>query len=110
MRASFAAPSPRGVPMPPSPPTSAARDLLLGALALRLGLVPRDALLGALHAWVLDRSRPLGAVLHDRGHLPADRLRRLDALVAEHLPALGGDAEPDAVGPPPLPPGLDAGA
>ena len=71
---------------------SADRNLLFGILALQLDFVSRDALIAAMNAWVLDKSQPLGQILHDRHKLPAARLRLLDDLVAEHLIAHDGDA------------------
>src|SRR5262245_5135290 len=85
-------------PFPPAPrasPMSSAsdRNLLFGVLALQLDFVSRDALIRAMNAWALDKHRPLGLVLGDQGQLSADRLRLLDALVAEHLNAHGGDTQ-----------------
>ena len=45
------------------------RNLLLGLLALREGLVEAPALLSAFDAWCIDRSRTLGQIFRDRGAL-----------------------------------------
>src|SRR4051794_7147566 len=46
---------------PMSAPTpSADRNLLFGILALQMDFVPRDQLITAMNAWVLDKARPLG--------------------------------------------------
>jgi hypothetical protein len=44
--------------MPPSP--GADRNLLFGILALQMDFVSRDALIAAMHAWVLARTEPCG--------------------------------------------------
>ena len=72
---------------------TADRNLLFGILALQLDFVSRDALIAAMHAWVLEKSKPLGQVLVEQGKLATDRLQLLDALVAEHLKQHGGDPE-----------------
>jgi serine/threonine-protein kinase len=64
---------------------SADRNLLFGILALQLDFVGKDALIEAMNTWALDKTKPLGEILRDHGHLSADRLRLLSALVAEHL-------------------------
>jgi WD40 repeat protein/serine/threonine protein kinase len=81
------------------------RNLLFGILALQMDFVGRDALIAAMHAWVLDKNRPLGDLLCAQGHLTAERLRLLDAMVAEHLRAHEGDVEKSLAAvnlPPPL--------
>ena len=60
-------------------------NLLLGILALQMDFVNRDGLIQAMNAWVLDKSRRLGAVLVEQGALPAARHGLLEALVSEHL-------------------------
>jgi serine/threonine-protein kinase len=69
------------------------RNLLFGILAVQMDFISRDALIAAMHAWVLDKTKPLGEVLHGLGHLSPERLRLLDALVAEHLQAHHGDPQ-----------------
>jgi tetratricopeptide (TPR) repeat protein len=71
---------------------AADRNLLFGILAVQMDFVSRDNLIGAMHAWVLTKHRPLGEILAEQGPLTPDRRLLLDALVAEHLKAHGGDA------------------
>jgi len=68
-------------------------NLLFGILALQMDFVRRDALIAAMHAWVLDKGRPLGHILMDQGALGAERHALLQALVQEHLRLHGDDAE-----------------
>jgi serine/threonine protein kinase len=72
---------------------SADGNLLFGILALQMDFVTRDQLVAAMHAWVLDKAKRLGDILRDQGHLSADRLQLLTALVAEHLKQHGGDPQ-----------------
>src|SRR5262249_6847267 len=41
--------------------------------------------------WLLDKRKPLADILRDQGHLSAERLQLLSALVAEHLKQHGSD-------------------
>jgi serine/threonine-protein kinase len=68
------------------------RNLLFGVLALQMDFIRKDALIAALHAWVKDKSRPLGDVLVAQGALDAGTLALLDALVCKHLALHGDDA------------------
>src|SRR5947209_6390450 len=45
------------------------RHLLFGILAVQMDFIGRDALIAGMHAWVLDKARPLGHSLRDLGHL-----------------------------------------
>jgi hypothetical protein len=48
----------------PAPLHAAAdRNLLFGILAVQLDFVSRDALIAAMNAWVLDKTKPLGRIL-----------------------------------------------
>jgi serine/threonine-protein kinase len=69
------------------------RNLLFGILALQMDFVTRDQLVAAMNAWVLDKTRPLGAVLLAQGALRDDTHALLDALVQKHLEMHGNDAE-----------------
>ena len=69
----------------------AARELFVGALALRLGLVGREALIDAIESWAGDKRGPLGRVLASRGVLTEAGLALLDASVAGQLALFGGD-------------------
>ncbi|MCA9071148.1 MAG: serine/threonine protein kinase, partial [Planctomycetaceae bacterium] len=68
-------------------PTSlvADRNLLFGILAVQMDFVGQDSLIRAMHAWVLDKERPLGELLVQLGTLTPERRTLLEALVAEHL-------------------------
>jgi serine/threonine-protein kinase len=72
---------------------AADRNLLFGILALQMDFIDRDALIQAMNAWVLEKSRPLGLILRDQGHLASQRLDLLNALVQEHLAAHHGDPQ-----------------
>jgi hypothetical protein len=69
------------------------RNLLFGILALQMDFVTRDALIAAMHAWVLDKAKPLGQILLQQGTLASERLDLLEALVAEHLKAHQNDPQ-----------------
>src|SRR4051812_24124851 len=76
----------------PTPARPAAdRNLLFGILALQLDFITRDALVAAMNAWVLDKARPLGQILEERGALGGDNHQLLETLVRKHLEAHGGD-------------------
>jgi formylglycine-generating enzyme required for sulfatase activity/serine/threonine protein kinase len=69
------------------------RNLLFGILAVQMDFVGRDALIAAMHAWVLERSKSLGRILLEHQALSPSRQSLLEQLVDEHLAAHGGDAE-----------------
>ena len=68
-------------------------NLLFGIMAVQNDFIPRDALIEAMGVWVLDKSRRLGEILVQRGHLTAERCALLDALVNEHLKLHDNDPE-----------------
>src|SRR5437762_5365972 len=72
---------------------SADRNLLFGILALQMDFIDRDALIRAMHAWVLDKRKSLGQVFLDQGELSGDRHGLLEALVQEHLKQHGNDTQ-----------------
>ncbi len=88
-------------PMPLRP--SADRNLLFGILALQMDFVRREALIAAMHAWVLDKAKPLGQILVEQQSLRPDARALLEPLVDKHLELHGHDAEQSlaAVGPAP---------
>ena len=45
------------------------RNLLWGILALQMEFISRDALIGAMNAWALEKHRDLEDLLVDRGDL-----------------------------------------
>lgn len=61
------------------------RNLLFGILALQMDFVSRDALIAAMHGWVLDKQKPLGQILVEQGALASDVLTALDTIVKKHL-------------------------
>ena len=46
-----------------------------------------------MHAWVLDKSKPLGAILVEQGQLVAEVQSVLDVLVAKHIEQHQGDPQ-----------------
>jgi hypothetical protein len=73
-------------------PPAADRNLLFGILALQMDFISRDALIAAMHAWVLDKAKGLGQTLLAQSALVPERLALLEALVAEHLKVHHNDA------------------
>src|SRR5438094_2791777 len=69
------------------------RNLLFGILAVQMNFVTRDALIAAMHAWVLEKSQPLGRILVEQQALSLARQSLLEQLVDEHLAAHDADAE-----------------
>jgi serine/threonine-protein kinase len=79
---------------PPSPSRpSADRNLLFGILALQMDFISRDALVNAMNAWVMEKSKPLRKIFLEQGALRADAHDLLEALVDKHLELHGNDAE-----------------
>jgi serine/threonine-protein kinase len=76
----------------PSRP-GADRNLLFGILALQMDFIQRDALIAAMNAWVLAKSKPLGQVLVEQQALKPDERDAIDVLVGKHLARHGGDPE-----------------
>jgi hypothetical protein len=72
---------------------SADRNLLFGILALQMDFLTRDALIAAMHAWVLDKAKPLGQILVEQQAIRDDERELLEALVDKHLEKHGNDAE-----------------
>src|SRR3954462_8607471 len=77
---------------PVMPHAHADRNLLFGILALQMDFISRDALIAAMHAWVLEKAKPLGQILQSRGGPARDERVLLDAMVAKHLQKHGEDA------------------
>ena len=69
------------------------RNLLFGILALQLDFIGRDSLVAAMHAWVLQKSKPLGQILVEQGVLAPKARSALDALVEQHLELHQGDPQ-----------------
>src|SRR3954447_3847555 len=72
---------------------SADCNLLFGILAVQMDFVTRDAVIAAMHAWVLEKSKPLGRILIEQRALSLAQHDLLEQLVNEHLAADGGGAE-----------------
>ncbi len=72
--------------------TGEQRELLLGVMAVQLGLVSAAALVAAAGAWATERRRPLADFLVLQGALDAERRAFLDAVVDAAVGACGGSA------------------
>ena len=95
IRSAFeAVPTRRPSPGPPAPAAShsgADRNLLFGVLAMQMDFVSREALIAAVSAWVLDKSKPLDRILVEQGALATDERDLLEPLIRKHLERHGGD-------------------
>jgi serine/threonine-protein kinase len=67
------------------------RNLLFGVLALQNGFITREQLIASVSTWVLDKSRPLDALLREQGALGPEDHAILEPLVRRHLAGHGGD-------------------
>ena len=67
------------------------RNLLYGILALQMDFINRDALIRAMHAWVLEKTKPLGEILREHGALTEEVHALLETLVRKHLERHGQD-------------------
>src|SRR5258708_39185776 len=78
--------TPRTWPMPDPQPNRAVadRNLLFGILALQMDFIRRDALIAAMHAWVLEKAKPLGQILLDQGALAIADHELLEVMVRRH--------------------------
>jgi WD40 repeat protein/serine/threonine protein kinase len=74
-------------------PTPADRNLLFGILALQMDFISRDALIEAMHTWVLKKNKQLGEILLNQKALKPDTNDLLEALVDKHLEMHGNDPE-----------------
>src|SRR5438105_270537 len=68
----------------PSRP-DADRNMLFGILALQMDFISRDALIAAMNAWVLDKSKPLGQVLLQQGAFRLEDRQMLEMVVKRHV-------------------------
>jgi hypothetical protein len=64
---------------------AADRNLLFGILALQMDFISRDALIQAMHAWVLEKTKPLGQLLVEQGAMAEDARALLEPLVQKHV-------------------------
>jgi eukaryotic-like serine/threonine-protein kinase len=69
------------------------RNLLFGVLALQMDFLSRDALIAGLHAWVLERQKPLGEIVVEQHALTPEHRALLESLVQAHLRLHGDDPE-----------------
>ncbi len=67
------------------PAPAADSNLLFAVLAMQNELVARDDLLAAMNAWGLEKHRPLGDILVERGALLPEDRALLDGLIARQL-------------------------
>jgi serine/threonine-protein kinase len=74
------------------PPSSSDVNLLFGILAVQMNFVNRDALIQGMNAWVLQKHRPLGALLVEQGALRQDMHDALAVMVQKHV-EVHGDAQ-----------------
>src|SRR5262249_26342213 len=58
-----------------------------------LDFISRDALIAAMHAWLLDKSKSLGQILLAQGALREDTHAALEVMVQKHLELHGHDAQ-----------------
>jgi WD40 repeat protein/serine/threonine protein kinase len=75
------------------PNPNADTNLLFGILALQMDFIDREQLVAAMHAWVLDKGQPLGAILLQQKALASAEHALLDALVQKHLERHGHDPQ-----------------
>jgi eukaryotic-like serine/threonine-protein kinase len=68
------------------------RNLLFGILALQLDFISEEALIQAMHTWVLQKTRPLGQILREQQVLGEEDLAALETLVSRHLSKHDNDA------------------
>src|SRR5947209_15261740 len=66
-------------------PAAADLNLLFAVLAMQNELVARDDLLTAMNAWGMEKHRPLGDILVERGAVAPDDRALLDGLIARQL-------------------------
>jgi serine/threonine protein kinase/predicted negative regulator of RcsB-dependent stress response len=74
-------------------PRPSDRNLLFGILALQMDFVAKTALIEGMQAWLLDKDKPLGELLCERGALTSENRGLLEPLVDAHVRQHGGDAQ-----------------
>jgi serine/threonine-protein kinase len=67
------------------------RNLIFGILALQMDFIDQSALVAAMNAWVLTKTRTLGSILVERGLLSAEENALLERLLEKHLERHGDD-------------------
>ncbi|MBI1902588.1 MAG: tetratricopeptide repeat protein [Planctomycetia bacterium] len=88
------APAPPAAPAVAQPGGAAAdRNLLFGILALQMDFITRESLVQAMHAWVLQKHKPLGEILVEQGKMTAANRDVLEQLVDAHIRQHDGDPQ-----------------
>ena len=67
------------------------RNLLIGILVLHMDFISKDALVQGMHAWVLEKHKPLAQILVEQGTLAAGARALLEPLVQKHVELHGHD-------------------
>ena len=73
--------------------TASDRNLLFGIIALQMDFISRDVLIGAMHAWSLEKFKSLGVILVGQGALDEAERALLDSLVHMHVKRHDDDVE-----------------
>ena len=73
--------------------SSSDRNVLFGVLALQMEFITQAGLIAALQAWTLQKSRLLGELLVELGHMSAEDRAALEPMVDRHVARHGGRAE-----------------
>ena len=69
------------------------RDLLFGLLALQIGLIDQEQLIGAFSAWSRAKGRTLAEILIERGAIDEESRALLSGMAEKQLKLHGGDTE-----------------
>ncbi len=75
------------------PPSQSDRNVLFGVLALQMEFITQAGLIAALQAWTLQKTKPLGELLVELGHMSAEDREALEPMVDRHVARHGGSAE-----------------
>jgi eukaryotic-like serine/threonine-protein kinase len=73
--------------------TASDRNLLFGVIALQMDFISRDALIAAMHAWALEKDKPLSLILLGQGALAEEERCLLESMVHLHLKRHGHDVQ-----------------
>ena len=75
------------------PSSQSDRNGLFGVLALQMEFITQAGLIAALQAWTLQKTKPLGELLVELGHMSAEDRAALEPMVDRHVARHGGSAE-----------------
>src|SRR5262249_18095405 len=64
---------------------NADRNLLFGIIAFQMDFITRDQLIAAMHAWVLDKGKPLGQILIEQSVIEKRDRDLIDSMVTRHI-------------------------